>query len=64
MKKITSLKDFSNSAENLAKKAAASATVNEILVCTGGGCIASGSMDIVKALENEIAEQQLDISIK
>ncbi len=35
----------------------------KVLVCTGGGCIASGSLEIVKAFEESIKDQGLSIPV-
>jgi len=36
----------------------------EILLCAGGGCIASGAMEIKKALEKQLEAESLDIPVK
>jgi len=36
----------------------------EILICCGAGCIASGALDLKKALEFEITKAELDIKVK
>ncbi len=34
-----------------------------VLICTGGGCIASGSLEVKKAFEESLSQQDLDIEV-
>ena len=57
--------------EHLAKELAAQARTagaspdrKQVLICTGGGCIASGAMDVVAAMKRTLAAQGLDDKVQ
>ncbi len=61
--RLDSLRAFETYAELLNADLAGRENSPRILVCTGGGCIASGSMDLVPVIEEELRKLNLDISV-
>ncbi|MBN2611183.1 MAG: NADH-quinone oxidoreductase subunit NuoF [Bacteroidales bacterium] len=64
MQKITTAKDLSDFRKNLIHEATNSEIREKILVCTGGGCIASGSLKIKDAFNQKLKEKNLDKTVK
>lgn len=66
MNKINSIKDLKTSQEEFASRVARpEKDIREkILVCTGGGCIAGGSLEIKKRFEQELVSKNLDKTVK
>jgi NADH:ubiquinone oxidoreductase subunit F (NADH-binding)/NADPH-dependent glutamate synthase beta subunit-like oxidoreductase/(2Fe-2S) ferredoxin len=61
-KKINSIKELSLLKESAIKNM--NTEKQEILICCGAGCIASGSLELKKSLETEIASAKLDLEVK
>ncbi|MFO7659243.1 MAG: NADH-ubiquinone oxidoreductase-F iron-sulfur binding region domain-containing protein [Bacteroidales bacterium] len=64
MQKLTSVKDLSDLRKSINKEANNPDIREKILVCTGGGCIASGSLKIKEAFNNKLKEKNLDKTVK
>ena len=66
LKRIKSLENLNELYKNMkGNKNSGSSFENEkILVCAGGGCIASGSLKIKKALEEALESNQLSEKVK
>lgn len=62
IKKLKSMKDLVLLKENTEKQMKAGK--QEILICCGAGCIASGSLKLKKSLEEEIAGANLNLEVK
>lgn len=54
---------FIKTSDGIIRKAEQDKTRTRVLVCTGGGCIASGSLEIVKAFQSSIKEAGLDVEV-
>lgn len=61
--KITSLKALDQFREAALRDHQKHASQKKILLCAGAGCIASGSLQLKKALEQKIKEQKLNIEV-
>ena len=62
IKKLTSMKELVLLKESTEKQM--NAGKQEILICCGAGCIASGSLALKKSLEDEIEEANLNLEVK
>lgn len=60
---IGSLQEFRKVAQQLKEISSKRAAAPGILVCTGGGCIASGSLDVKDAIIETLNELHLDIPV-
>jgi NADH-quinone oxidoreductase subunit F len=56
-KKIGSIAEFDSIQKTLSEERAKNASTNEIRICVGGGCIASGSLDIKTRFEEVLKEK-------
>jgi NADH-quinone oxidoreductase subunit F len=61
---VTDLQAVRERAIKAANTAGASPDRRQVLVCTGGGCIASGSLDVVSAFRRTLAAKGLDGSVQ
>ena len=61
MPRLESREDFDQAAR--AAVSARQAHKREVLVCCGTGCLANGSMKVAEALQKQIAEKKLDVSL-
>ena len=57
-KRINSIEDLKNLPQELAEP-----NNNQILVCAGGGCLASGSDKVIKALRDAVEKHNADIEV-
>jgi NADH-quinone oxidoreductase subunit F len=57
------IKAFRREAQQIIDAAAEKKEQRSVLICTGGGCIASGSLEVEKAFRTEIAKAELDIPV-
>ena len=62
IKKIASIKELALLKKSSEKQI--NTGKQEILICCGAGCIASGSLELKKSLEDEIASADLDLVVK
>lgn len=60
---ITSVKELSNIRDSVVWRKEQKKKEYEILLCAGAGCIASGSLDLKKALEQALAKVNLNVKI-
>jgi NADH-quinone oxidoreductase subunit F len=56
-KKISSMAEFDSIQKRLSDERAKNSSTNEIRICVGGGCIASGSLDIKTRFEEALKEK-------
>jgi NADH-quinone oxidoreductase subunit F len=61
--RLNSLHEFSEVSAQLLNTTREQADEPKILICTGGGCIASGALDLVGAVNKTLAKLGLDIPI-
>ena len=61
--KILSVKDLNRIKDAAVAEKAKRSIYKEVLICTGGGCIASGSLEIKKRLEEKIAKTGVVIDV-
>lgn len=57
------VQEFIRTSDALIRKDRQEQKRTKVLVCTGGGCIASGSLDIVRAFKEAIKEASLDVEV-
>ncbi len=63
-KKISSLEEFFDFADSCRESLSRKRQSQEIHVCTGGGCIASGSLETAAAFEAAVKQAGSDITVK
>lgn len=63
-KKITSIDSFFETAASCRQEFESQSSQMSVHVCTGGGCIASGSLETVSALEKAVQEAGLSVQVK
>ena len=63
MTKSKNIMSFLKKSDSIIAEAEKQAKEQSVLVCTGGGCIASGSLDILKAFEKGIKEEKLTTKV-
>lgn len=63
MKKLRNVQAYIRESDILINQAEKNSQNRAILVCTGGGCIASGSLDLLTAFKHSLAEMKLDIPV-
>jgi NADH-quinone oxidoreductase subunit F len=63
MKKLTSITAFLKESESAISRAQQASDQQAICVCTGGGCIASGSLDLLQACKDAVQEAGLSIPV-
>lgn len=61
--KITSISDLSKVKKAILDEKEKTAKQQKILLCSGAGCIASGSLQLKKALEQKIQEEKLNVEV-
>jgi len=61
--KILSVKDLNRIKDAAVAEKAKRSIYKEVLICTGGGCIASGSLEIKRRLEEKIAKTGVVIDV-
>ena len=63
-KKIASVADFFKYSDDMIAKESRNTETPSIYVCTGGGCIASGSLELIAALEEELGRRKLGDKVR
>jgi len=63
MANVNKIQTFIKKSEAIIKRSQADAEKTKVLVCTGGGCIASGSLEIFKAFEEAVAASEQPIEV-
>jgi len=63
LKRITSPQDLNKVRQAVLDEQKRNASKKQILLCSGAGCIASGSLQLKKALEQKIKEEKLDVEV-
>jgi len=61
--KIASLQDLNQFKKSVMDEKKKQGSRKEILLCAGAGCIASGSLQLKKVLEQKIREEKLDVQV-
>jgi NADH-quinone oxidoreductase subunit F len=61
--KIQSIDEFKKLRDALVKNRTSPGAKDEIRICIGGGCIASGSLDVKSAFERVLGHKKLDMKI-
>jgi NADH:ubiquinone oxidoreductase subunit E len=61
--RIQSLQDLQKFKKAILEEKKKNASRKQILLCAGAGCIASGSLQLKKALEAKIREEKLDAEV-
>ena len=64
IKKITSVNQLTTIRDLEREKIENNKNKTEVFVCGGGGCIASGSLELQKSLEQNIFDNKLNINVK
>lgn len=63
MRRIESIELFIKTSDEIIARSAARESQRKVLVCTGGGCIASGSLDILKAFRESLGHAKSDVQV-
>ena len=63
LSRIASLEDLNKVKKKVLAEQKKNASKKQILLCSGAGCIASGSLRLKKALEQKIKEEKLDVEV-
>lgn len=63
LSRIASVQDLNKVKKEVLDEQKRNASKKQILLCSGAGCIASGSLLLKKALEKKIAEEKLDVEV-